>query len=82
MVETGAEVSLGDPLIAFDLDILAQSAPSLMTPIIVTSPGAAVTLLAPAGAIGRGDALFSVTMAAGLAGADGSRPPPFPRDDG
>jgi len=33
----GARVRTGDPLLAFDLDLLARRAPSLLTPVIVTA---------------------------------------------
>ena len=36
-VQPGAEVRTGDPLLSFDLDLLAQRAPSLLTPVIVTA---------------------------------------------
>ncbi|ATQ44126.1 phosphoenolpyruvate--protein phosphotransferase [Caulobacter mirabilis] len=37
LVEEGATVAAGQPLLAFDLDRLSQSAPSLMTPVIVAN---------------------------------------------
>ncbi len=38
-VHEGDRVKAGDPLISFDLDLLAQRASSLMTPVVVTHPG-------------------------------------------
>ncbi|ALL12269.1 phosphoenolpyruvate--protein phosphotransferase [Caulobacter henricii] len=39
-VREGQSVKAGDPLIAFDLDFLAQNVRSLMTPIVITNPDA------------------------------------------
>jgi phosphocarrier protein FPr/phosphocarrier protein len=39
-VESGARVTAGDPLIRFDLDLLARCARSLITPVLVTNPDA------------------------------------------
>jgi phosphocarrier protein FPr/phosphocarrier protein len=39
-VREGQSVRAGDPLIAFDLDFLAQNVRSLITPIIITNPDA------------------------------------------
>ncbi len=38
LVHAGQTVRAGEPLIRFDLDRLARSAPSLVTPVIVTQP--------------------------------------------
>jgi phosphoenolpyruvate-protein phosphotransferase len=39
LVATGARVSQGQPLLRFDLGALARSAPSLVTPVVLASPG-------------------------------------------
>jgi phosphocarrier protein FPr/phosphocarrier protein len=39
-VREGQSVKAGDPLIAFDLDFLAQNVRSLITPIVITNPDA------------------------------------------
>jgi len=39
LVRTGDRVSVGDALIRFDLDRIARTARSLVTPVIVTEPG-------------------------------------------
>ena len=39
-IAAGARVRAGDPLIEFDLDLLARRAKSLLTPILVTNPDA------------------------------------------
>jgi len=38
-VAEGQEVAAGEPLIAFDLDVLARRAASLVSPLVITSPG-------------------------------------------
>ncbi|HEU4626558.1 MAG TPA: phosphoenolpyruvate--protein phosphotransferase [Steroidobacteraceae bacterium] len=79
-VEVGARVSAGAPLLTFDLDVLAQRAKSVLTPIIVTDEvpfsivrrttdravrvGELIMELAPAGAAASADA-----NAAGLGSA-------------
>ena len=39
LVATGARVSQGQPLLRFDLDRLVRRAPSLITPVVLASPG-------------------------------------------
>jgi multiphosphoryl transfer protein len=40
-VRVGQQVRAGEPLLSFDLDFIAQRAPSLLTPVIVTAEGGA-----------------------------------------
>jgi phosphocarrier protein FPr/phosphocarrier protein len=46
-VRAGDRVAIGDPLITFDLDAVALAAQDLITPIVVTSEGAQVTIDSP-----------------------------------
>lgn len=46
LVEIGAEVRQGDPLLRFDADLVACNARSLVTPILVTGGGEVVRVLA------------------------------------
>ncbi|WP_226016930.1 phosphoenolpyruvate--protein phosphotransferase [Novosphingobium sp. FKTRR1] len=59
-VAVGDTVVAGQPLIAFDLDRVAAGARSLITPIVVASPGFALVDPAPAGPVVAGDRLFAV----------------------
>jgi len=43
-VKAGQRVAPGDPLIAFDLDAVAQAAKALITPVVLASDGYALTL--------------------------------------
>jgi multiphosphoryl transfer protein len=61
-VKSGARVKAGDELIRFDLDVVARGAKSLMTPIVVTSDGAAFQNRRGAGLVKAGDLLFSVSI--------------------
>jgi phosphocarrier protein FPr/phosphocarrier protein len=71
MVSEGDRVRAGDPLIAFDLDIVGGKAKSLITPIVVTN-GDAFALDMPAvdRLIASGEPLFDL---AGVAIEDNSR---------
>ena len=68
-VAVGDQVSTGDALIDFDLDIVAAQAPSLITPIIVVSEGATVEILARDRLVGWGDPLLALTVATVIATA-------------
>ena len=63
-VQLGDRVSAGTPLLRFDLDALAQRAPSLLTPIVVLTPGYAVSLLATGKSLRAGEPLLSMTTIA------------------
>ncbi|NIJ19112.1 phosphocarrier protein FPr/phosphocarrier protein [Sphingomonas naasensis] len=43
-VEAGQRVAAGDPLIAFDLDAVAEAAKALITPVVLASEGYVLTL--------------------------------------
>lgn len=68
LAAVGDRVARGDALIGIDLDLVAAGAPSLVTPIIVTTPGAAIHIRAAAGPVAAGELLFEVER---LADADG-----------
>lgn len=59
-VVAGQSVKLGDPLIGLDLDRVAAEAKSLITPIVATSEGARLTLLATDRLVEAGDAIAEV----------------------
>jgi len=63
-VAPGQEVSAGDRLITFDLEILARRARSLISPIVVTS-GQPIRLRITGQAVRRGDSLLSLGEGAG-----------------
>ncbi len=61
-VRPGDRVRAGDPLIRFDLDVVARAAKSLMTPILVTPmEGLSLRKCRAAGAVRAGDRLFEVS---------------------
>lgn len=62
-VAAGQKVRLGDPLIGFDLDLVAQRAKSLITPIILTSAGHRIALLAGDRAVAVGDPIAEISGA-------------------
>lgn len=63
-VAEGARVTAGDPLLTLDLDLIADGAASLMTPIVVVGGGAAVRPLSPGRTVAAGEAILSVAVAA------------------
>ena len=68
LVREGQSVKAGDPLIAFDLDFLAQNARSLITPIVITNPDAfEIVRREQDRAIEVGDALMELSPVGGLA---------------
>lgn len=61
LVQPGARVSRGQPLLKFDLDVLARGAKSLITPMLVTNGDRfAVANACVGAAVEVGDALFDV----------------------
>jgi phosphocarrier protein FPr/phosphocarrier protein len=61
LVQPGARVSRGQPLLKFDLDVLARGAKSLMTPMLITNGDRFTVANACVGvAVEVGDALFDV----------------------
>ena len=62
-VRPGDQVKTGDLLIRFDLDIVARTAKSLMSPIVVTSDGMALQNRRAPGLTNIGELLFEVTGA-------------------
>jgi phosphoenolpyruvate-protein phosphotransferase len=63
-VRPGDQVRLGDALIAFDFDMLARGAKSLITPIVVTSEDCTVVQRFGPGSILAGRPLFEVKFTA------------------
>ncbi|MBU6267557.1 MAG: phosphoenolpyruvate--protein phosphotransferase [Sphingomonadales bacterium] len=62
-VREGDVVAAGDALLDCDLDAVAAAGKSLVSPVVVVAPdGAALTMLAEAGAIAAGDALYAVRV--------------------
>ena len=62
-VQPGSRVKAGDEIIRFDLDAVARGAKSLMTPIVVTSEGAALKNRRTPGPVSAGDLLFEIDVA-------------------
>lgn len=58
----GARVRAGDPLLTLDLDIIADGAKSLMSPVVVVGGGAAVRPLSPGRRVAAGEAILSVVV--------------------
>jgi len=78
LVAAGAKVRTGDPLIRFDLDLIARRAKSAVTPIVVASEGYRIYILAVDQGVAAGDPLMDVeridqTEAAATAGAGSAR---------
>ncbi|HEY6823175.1 MAG TPA: PTS glucose transporter subunit IIA, partial [Steroidobacteraceae bacterium] len=62
-VSQGARVRAGDLLLSFDLDFLAQRAPSVLTPVIITSDsGCAIRTRTVDRAVALGEPLMEVTV--------------------
>jgi phosphocarrier protein FPr/phosphocarrier protein len=65
LVADGQAVKAGELLIRFDLDAIAQRAPSLISPMLVTNPvGFAVEVLAQGREVAEGEPVLSVEGAA------------------
>ena len=62
-VAAGDRVAAGDALLGIDLDIVARLAKSLVTPIIVTSEGATLRVLARDRLVGFGEPILELTVA-------------------
>lgn len=60
-VAAGQQVSRGEPLIGFDLDLLADRAKSLITPIILTSDGYRIMPVTLDRAVAAGDPIAEVS---------------------
>ena len=61
LVADGTVVRAGDPLLRFDLDLIARRAPSLVTPVLLTGEAAsAITTRRSAGRVRVGDVIFTV----------------------
>ncbi|MDQ8756928.1 phosphoenolpyruvate--protein phosphotransferase [Sphingosinicella sp. LHD-64] len=60
-VAAGQQVRRGDPLIDFDLDLVAEQAKSLITPIVLTSEGYRLAALAVDRAVAAGDPIAEVS---------------------
>ena len=75
----GARVRTGDPLLAFDLDLLARRAPSLLTPVIVTADsGFRILRRTLDASVAVGDSLMEIvpqSLAPGLAPASAASAP-------
>jgi phosphoenolpyruvate-protein phosphotransferase len=70
LVADGASVRAGQPLLEFDLDTVARRAPSAVTPVLLTGPGAGRIVRRQSGArVGVGDFLFAVEVLAATADA-------------
>jgi len=63
-VAAGQLVVTGDPLIGFDLDLVARKAKSLISPIVLTGEGCRFTPLALDRAVAAGDPIAEVSGAA------------------
>lgn len=70
-VAAGQRVSLGDPLIGFDLDQVAATAKSLISPIVVTGAGYRLAALAIGRAVAAGEKLAEVTGEGAAKAAEG-----------
>ncbi|MCA0293029.1 MAG: phosphoenolpyruvate--protein phosphotransferase [Actinobacteria bacterium] len=72
-VAEGAHVEVGDPLIAFDLDLVAAKAKSLLTQVVITNSERIASLTPRAGFVTAGqDAAADIELAG--ASADGEAP--------
>jgi phosphoenolpyruvate-protein phosphotransferase len=70
-VRAGAQVSAGEPLLSFDMDLIARRARSLLTPVIVTPGRFSVGRRAQGCALATGDFLMTLVpreLAAAAAG--------------
>lgn len=71
LVQQGARVKVGEPLLKFDLDVLAQSARSLITPILITNGDRFAVANASVGhGVEVGDAISEINAVAGGVGAE------------
>jgi phosphoenolpyruvate-protein phosphotransferase len=70
LVATGARVSQGQPLMRFDLERLARRAPSLITPVVLASPGTVLRRTIHR-AVRVGDVLMEVAPGEAAPASDG-----------
>jgi phosphoenolpyruvate-protein phosphotransferase len=63
LVKPGDRVTTGDPLLKFDLDLLVQHAPAVVTPIIVCDGGGFAVETLAQGLVSPGDPLLRVQCA-------------------
>ncbi|MBS0373918.1 MAG: phosphoenolpyruvate--protein phosphotransferase [Proteobacteria bacterium] len=64
-VRAGQRVAAGDRLLSFDLDAVARMAPSLLTPVVATSPAGSLTIRPrAAGPVRAGAPLYDVELPA------------------
>ncbi|MBS0397022.1 MAG: HPr family phosphocarrier protein, partial [Proteobacteria bacterium] len=64
-VRVGQRVAAGDRLLSFDLDAVARAAPSLLTPVVATSPAGSLTIRPrAAGPVRAGAPLYDVELPA------------------
>lgn len=61
LVQQGQRVSTGDPLLKFDLDVLVQRAPAVVTPIIIVDGGGFSIDVLAQGMVSPGDALLRLS---------------------
>ena len=80
LVAAGDRVAAGQPLLRFDLDLLAQAARSLATPILVTNGEAFRIAWAGAGLIAAGEPLMRLEAVDAAARAGGAAGPLAARD--
>jgi phosphocarrier protein FPr/phosphocarrier protein len=75
-VADGQRVAAGERLVSFDLDLLAQRAPSLMTPVLVTNPDAfRLRVIAVGREVAVGEPILQLEPLA-------ASPPPLAANDG
>ena len=71
LVADGTAVRAGEPLLRFDLDLVARRAPSLVTPVLLTGLAAAgITRRRVPGRVRVGDLLFVAPSAAAVNGSE------------
>jgi phosphoenolpyruvate-protein phosphotransferase len=70
LVQPGDRVSTGDPLLKFDLDLLVQRSPAVVTPIIVVEGGGFSIEVLARGMVFPGDALLSIEKVSGAVQAE------------
>ena len=75
LVAEGATVEAGQPLLRFDLDLLALEARSLATPVVVTNGDAFRIAWAAAGLVAAGDPLLRLEAVAAAAAVEGPQGP-------
>jgi phosphoenolpyruvate-protein phosphotransferase len=75
LVEDGAKVVAGTPLLKFSLDVIARGARSAVTPVVLsTATGASITRRVTGRVLAPGDFLMEVAVQAGAAPGVGALP--------